>query len=73
MSNETQVAVDGAGERDDCPQCGGDTTWMYGLGGGVDADGNPTSYRICLDDCGWQEPKPKATVCFPHGLVEEPS
>lgn len=53
-----------------CPDCGGETTFGFGLAGGGDAEGNPGIYWLCLD-CDWQEPKPRKTVCFPHGLVKE--
>jgi hypothetical protein len=58
-----------------CPQCGGEITFGFGLaGGGVDhGEGTePGVYWLCLD-CDWMGPGPQETICFPHGLVNEPS
>lgn len=40
------------------------------LGTGTDEEGNPAQYYMCLD-CNWMSSKPKETVCYPHGLMEE--
>ncbi len=53
-----------------CPDCGGEITFGFGLAGGVDADGNPAVYWLCLE-CDWMSSRPKETICFPHGIVEE--
>jgi hypothetical protein len=55
---------------DQCPECKGEVTFGYGFAGGSDAEGNPTHYYMCLD-CDWMSSKPKETICFPHGLVED--
>jgi len=61
---------------DTCPKCNGETTFGYGLAGGgtLDEHGDvvPGAYVMCLD-CDWMGPMPQKTICFPQGLVREPS
>lgn len=52
-----------------CPKCSGEITFSYGLAGGGP---EPAVYWLCLD-CDWMGPQPDKTVCFPHGLVKEPT
>jgi hypothetical protein len=54
-----------------CPACQGEITFGYGLAGGGDSEGNPSHYYMCLD-CDWISSAPQQTMCFPHGLVDEP-
>lgn len=59
----------------ECPACGGEITFGFGLaGGGVDSEQGtvPGAYFMCLD-CGWMGRTGHETICFPHGLVEEKS
>lgn len=56
-------------DDDVCPKCDGETTFGFGLAGGVAEDDNPRGYTLCLE-CDWQDPKPTHTVCFPHGVVD---
>jgi len=70
--SETGAPVD----SDHCPECGGETTFGFGLaGGGVEDEAGqtvPGVYFMCLD-CDWMSCRPKQTICFPHGLVHEGS
>lgn len=58
---------------DQCPECGGEVTFGFGLAGGgaPDEAGEktvPGHYFMCLD-CDWMSSRPKETLCFPFGLV----
>jgi hypothetical protein len=59
-----------ATKPDQCPECQGEVTFGYGLAGGSDPNGDPTHYYMCLD-CDWMSSKPKETICFPHGLMND--
>lgn len=56
-------------ERNECPECGGETTFGFGLAFG----GEPGGYHICMD-CDWYE-KPgndDAVTCL-HQIEGEAS
>lgn len=60
-------------ENDQCPKCGGEITFGFGLaGGGVKENGEtvPGVYFMCFD-CDWMSPESQETICFPHGIVPE--
>ena len=59
-------------DLDRCPACGGEVDMMYGMGGGGETGEGVGIYWICLE-CPWTGGKTQRTVCFPHGLVREPT